>query len=68
MNPGSFLKQRIIVYGCGDALGNYKIIKLYQRYVKTHWRTVGAMIWAALAYDSRSTLILLYGALTVQRR
>ncbi|GFU71553.1 transposable element Tc1 transposase [Trichonephila clavipes] len=65
MNPGLFWGQMIIVYGCGCAPG--------ERYNSPHTilrhtaHTAGAMVWGAIVYDSRFTLIVMRGTLTGQR-
>ncbi|GFU45869.1 DDE_3 domain-containing protein [Trichonephila clavipes] len=65
MNPGLFWGQMIIVYGCGGALVSCTI---HSHTVLRHTaHTAGVMVWWAIAYDSRSTLIVMRGILTGQR-
>ncbi|GFW01575.1 DDE_3 domain-containing protein [Trichonephila clavipes] len=54
----------ITVYGCGGTLVSGTIPHTVLRLTA---RTVGVMVWGAIAYDSRSTLIVMRGTLTVQR-
>ncbi|GFS52725.1 transposable element Tcb2 transposase [Trichonephila clavipes] len=55
----------IIVYGCGGALVSGTIpTHIVLRHTA---RTAGVMAWGAIAYDSRSTLIVMRGTLTGQR-
>ncbi|GFW62162.1 transposable element Tcb2 transposase [Trichonephila clavipes] len=55
----------ITVYGCGGALVSGTIPP---HTVRRHTaRTAGVMVWGAIAYDSRSTLIVMRGTLTGQR-
>ncbi|GFW16536.1 DDE_3 domain-containing protein [Trichonephila clavipes] len=65
MNPGLFWGQIINVYGCGGALVSGTnpphTVLLHTA------RTAGVMVWGAIAYDSRSTLIVMRGTLTGQR-
>ncbi|GFV86810.1 DDE_3 domain-containing protein [Trichonephila clavipes] len=64
MNPGVFWGQMISVYGCGGALVSGTIPHTVLRHTA---RTAGVMVWGAVAYDSRSTLIVMRGTLTGQR-
>ncbi|GFX84988.1 DDE_3 domain-containing protein [Trichonephila clavipes] len=65
MNPGLFWGQMITVYGCGGALVSGTTPP---RTVLRHTaRTAVVMVWRAIAYDSRSTLIVMRGTLTDQR-
>ncbi|GFV88804.1 DDE_3 domain-containing protein [Trichonephila clavipes] len=66
MNPGLFWGHMIIVYGCGGALvsGTFPPTHTVLRHTA---RTAGVMVWGAVAYDSRSTLIVMRGTLTGQR-
>ncbi|GFS56724.1 DDE_3 domain-containing protein [Trichonephila clavipes] len=65
MNPGLFGGQMITVYGCGGTLVSDAIPPPT---VLCHTaRTAGVMVWEAIAYDSRSTLIVMRGTLTGQR-
>ncbi|GFX01643.1 DDE_3 domain-containing protein [Trichonephila clavipes] len=65
MNPGLFWGQMITVYGCGGTLVSGTI---FPHTVLRHTaRTAGVMVWGAIAYDSRSTLIVMRGNLTGQR-
>ncbi|GFV44843.1 DDE_3 domain-containing protein [Trichonephila clavipes] len=65
MNPGLFWGQMITVYGCGGALVSGTIPP---HTVLSHTaRTVGVMVWGPIAYDSRSTLIVMRRTLTGQR-
>ncbi|GFX50076.1 uncharacterized protein TNCV_2375651 [Trichonephila clavipes] len=56
MNPSLFWGQMITVYGCGAALVNGTVPP-----------TAGVMVWRAIPYDSRSTLIVMRRTLTGQR-
>ncbi|GFX63268.1 DDE_3 domain-containing protein [Trichonephila clavipes] len=63
-NPG-LLWGQITVYGCGGALVSGTIpLHTVLRHTA---RTAGVMVWGAIAYDSRSTLIVMRGTLTGQR-
>ncbi|GFX60452.1 transposable element Tcb2 transposase [Trichonephila clavipes] len=43
-------------------------VRVWRRPVLRHTaRTAGVMVWGAIAYDSRSTLIVMRGTLTGQR-
>ncbi|GFU00656.1 DDE_3 domain-containing protein [Trichonephila clavipes] len=64
MNPGLFWVQMITVYECGGALVSGTIPHSVLRHTA---RTAGVMVWRALAYDSRSTLVVMHGTLTGQR-
>ncbi|GFV67172.1 DDE_3 domain-containing protein [Trichonephila clavipes] len=65
MNPGLFWGQLVTVYGCGGALVSGTIPPPN---VLSHTaRTVGVMVWGAIAYDSRPTLSVILGTLMVQR-
>ncbi|GFS95709.1 DDE_3 domain-containing protein [Trichonephila clavipes] len=65
MNPGLFWGQMITVYGCGGALVSGTIPPPHTHTVLRHTaRTAGVMVWGAIAYDSRSTLIVMRGTLT----
>ncbi|GFT89870.1 DDE_3 domain-containing protein [Trichonephila clavipes] len=66
MNPGLFWGQIITVYGCGGALVSGTIPHTHTVLRHTS-RTAGVMVWGAIAYDSRSTLILMRGTLMGQR-
>ncbi|GFV45878.1 transposable element Tc1 transposase [Trichonephila clavipes] len=60
-----FWGQMITVYGCGSFLVSGTIPPPT---VLCHTaRTAGVMVWGAIAYDSRSTLIVTRGTLTCQR-
>ncbi|GFT33618.1 uncharacterized protein TNCV_4381931 [Trichonephila clavipes] len=65
MNPGLFWGQMITVYGCGGALVSGTIPPTL------FYVTLPAQLveWSggAIAYDSRSTLIVMRGTLTGQR-
>ncbi|GFW21067.1 uncharacterized protein TNCV_2703071 [Trichonephila clavipes] len=50
----------ITVYGCGGALVSGTIPPTVLRHTA---RTAGVMVWGAIAYDSRSTLIVMCGTL-----
>ncbi|GFT46640.1 DDE_3 domain-containing protein [Trichonephila clavipes] len=63
MNPGLFWGQMIFVYGCGGALVSGTIPHTVLRHTV---RTTGVMVWGAIAYDSRSTFIVMRGTLTGQ--
>ncbi|GFY04564.1 transposable element Tcb1 transposase [Trichonephila clavipes] len=64
MNPGLFWGQ-ITVCGCGGALVRGTIPP--QNVLRHTARTAGVIVWGAIAYDSRSTLIVMRGTLTGQR-
>ncbi|GFT52992.1 DDE_3 domain-containing protein [Trichonephila clavipes] len=64
MNPGLFWGQMITVYGCEGALVNGTIPP--HTVLRHTARTAGVMVWGAIAYDRRSTLILMRGTLTGQ--
>ncbi|GFX21261.1 DDE_3 domain-containing protein [Trichonephila clavipes] len=66
MNPGLFWGQMITVYGCGGALVSGTIPPPHTVLHHTA-RTAGVMVWGAIAYDSRSTLIVMRGTLMGQR-
>ncbi|GFU87371.1 transposable element Tc1 transposase [Trichonephila clavipes] len=59
------LGQMINVYGCGGALVSGTIP--HHTVLRHTARTAGVMVWRAIAYDSRSTLIVMRGTLTGQR-
>ncbi|GFW71869.1 uncharacterized protein TNCV_3220451 [Trichonephila clavipes] len=62
MNPGLFWGQMITVYGYGGALVNGTIPPTL------FYVTLPAqLVWGAIAYDSRSDLIVMRGTLTGQR-
>ncbi|GFU00761.1 DDE_3 domain-containing protein [Trichonephila clavipes] len=63
MNPGLFWGQMITVYGCGGALVSGTIPPIVLRHTAP---TAGVMVWDTIAYDSRSTLIVMRGTLTGQ--
>ncbi|GFV00657.1 transposable element Tc1 transposase [Trichonephila clavipes] len=52
------------VYGCGGALESFTIPHTVLRHTA---RTAGVMVRGGIAYDSRSTLIVMRGTLTGQR-
>ncbi|GFX09546.1 transposable element Tcb2 transposase [Trichonephila clavipes] len=56
----------ITVYGCGGALVSGTIPPTHTILRHTN-RTAVVMVWVAIAYDSRSTLIVMRGTLTYQR-
>ncbi|GFV83478.1 DDE_3 domain-containing protein [Trichonephila clavipes] len=64
MNPGLFWGQMITVYGCGGAPVNGTIPPHCST---SHCHTAGVMVWGPIAYDSRSTLIVMRGTLAGQR-
>ncbi|GFU37480.1 DDE_3 domain-containing protein [Trichonephila clavipes] len=64
MNLGLFWGQIITVYGCGGALVSGTIPPHGST---SHCRTAGVMFWGVIAYDSRSTLIVMNRTLTGQR-
>ncbi|GFW21008.1 DDE_3 domain-containing protein [Trichonephila clavipes] len=64
MNPGLFGGQMKTVYGCGGALVSSTIPHTVLRHTA---RTAGVKVLEAIAYDSRSTLIVMRGTLTGQR-
>ncbi|GFY24258.1 DDE_3 domain-containing protein [Trichonephila clavipes] len=65
MNPGLFWRQMITVYGCGGALVSGTILP--HTVLRHTARTAGVMVWGAIAYYSRSPLIVMRGTLTGQR-
>ncbi|GFV72667.1 DDE_3 domain-containing protein [Trichonephila clavipes] len=65
MNPGLFWGQMITVYGCGGALVSGTIPPPHTVLRHTA-RTAGVMVWGTIAYDSRSSLIVMCGTLTGQ--
>ncbi|GFX84653.1 DDE_3 domain-containing protein [Trichonephila clavipes] len=65
MNPGLFWGQMITVYGCGGTLVSGTIPP--HTVLRHTARTAGVMVWWAITYDSRSTLIVMRGSLTGQR-
>ncbi|GFT38891.1 DDE_3 domain-containing protein [Trichonephila clavipes] len=65
MNPGLFWGHMIIVYGCGGALVSGTILP--STVLRHTARTAGVIVWGDIAYYSRSTLIVMRGALTGQR-
>ncbi|GFW73410.1 uncharacterized protein TNCV_2800741 [Trichonephila clavipes] len=64
MNPGLFWGQMITVYGCGGALVSGTISPLCSTSDCSHSWCNGM---GSIAYDSRSTLIVMHGTLTGQR-
>ncbi|GFS75314.1 DDE_3 domain-containing protein [Trichonephila clavipes] len=66
MNPGLFGGQMITVYGSGGTLVS-GTIPLPHTVLHHTARTAGVMLWGAIAYDSRSTLIVMRGTLTGKR-
>ncbi|GFV69440.1 DDE_3 domain-containing protein [Trichonephila clavipes] len=65
MNPCLFEGQIITVYGYGGALVSGTIpLHTVLRHTA---HTAGVMVWGAIAYDSRCTLIVMRGTLTGQR-
>ncbi|GFX41286.1 DDE_3 domain-containing protein [Trichonephila clavipes] len=65
MNSGLFWGQMITVYGCGGALVSGTTPP--HTVLRHTARTAGVMVCGAIAYDSRSTLIVMRGTLTGQR-
>ncbi|GFY21302.1 DDE_3 domain-containing protein [Trichonephila clavipes] len=66
MNPGLFWGQMITVYGSGGALVSGTIPPSHT--VLRHTAlTAGVMVWGAIVYDSRSTLIGMRRTLMGQR-
>ncbi|GFW69751.1 DDE_3 domain-containing protein [Trichonephila clavipes] len=63
MNPGLFWGQMTTMYGCGGTLVSGTIPPTVLRHTA---RTAGVMVWGAIAYDSRSTLIVMRGTVTGQ--
>ncbi|GFS95809.1 DDE_3 domain-containing protein [Trichonephila clavipes] len=63
MNSGLFERQMITVYGYGGALVRGTIPPTHTVLLHTA-RTAGVMVWGAIAYDSRSTLMVMRGTLT----
>ncbi|GFV49014.1 DDE_3 domain-containing protein [Trichonephila clavipes] len=61
MNPGLFWGQMITVYWCGGALMSGTVPPILLA------RTAGVIVWGAIAYDSRSALIVTCGTLTGKR-
>ncbi|GFX87836.1 DDE_3 domain-containing protein [Trichonephila clavipes] len=66
MNPGLFWGQMLTVYGCGGALVS-GTIPLSHTVLRHTARTAGVMVWWIIAYDSRSTLIVMRRTFTGQR-
>ncbi|GFU23646.1 DDE_3 domain-containing protein [Trichonephila clavipes] len=64
MNPGLFWGQVITVYGCGGTLVSGTIPP--HTVLRHTARIAGVMVWRAIAYDSRSTLIVMRGTLMGQ--
>ncbi|GFX34932.1 DDE_3 domain-containing protein [Trichonephila clavipes] len=64
INPGLFWGQMITVYGCGGALVSGTIPKHCSTSHFPHSWCIGL---GGIAYDSRSTLIVMRGTLTAQR-
>ncbi|GFU44736.1 transposable element Tcb2 transposase [Trichonephila clavipes] len=65
MNPDLFWGQMITVFVCGGALVSGTIPPL-SSILRHTARTAGVMVWEVIAYDSRSTLIVMRGTLTDQ--
>ncbi|GFT62518.1 DDE_3 domain-containing protein [Trichonephila clavipes] len=66
MNPGLFWGQMITVYGCGGTLVSGTIPP--NTVLRHTARTAGVMVWGGgIAYDNRSTLIVMRRTLTGQR-
>ncbi|GFW77277.1 DDE_3 domain-containing protein [Trichonephila clavipes] len=65
MNPGLFWGQMITVYGCEGALVSGTIPP--PTVLRHTARIAGVMVWGVIAYDRRSTLIVIRGTLTGQR-
>ncbi|GFV28291.1 DDE_3 domain-containing protein [Trichonephila clavipes] len=64
MNLGLFWRQMITVYGYGGALvSGTTPLPTVLRHTP---RTASVMVWEAIAYDSRSNLIVMRGTLTGQ--
>ncbi|GFW18089.1 DDE_3 domain-containing protein [Trichonephila clavipes] len=59
MSPGLFWGQMMTVFGWG-----YNSPHTVLRHTA---RTAGVMVWWAIAYNSRSTLVVMHGTLTGQR-
>ncbi|GFY21189.1 transposable element Tcb2 transposase [Trichonephila clavipes] len=64
MNPGLFWGKIITVYGCGGALVSGIIPP--HTVLRHTAHTVGVMVWGAIAYDSRSILIVMRETLSGQ--
>ncbi|GFV14392.1 transposable element Tcb2 transposase [Trichonephila clavipes] len=64
MSSGLFWGQMTTVYGCGGVLVSGSIPHTVLRHTA---RTAGVMVWGAISYDSRSTLIVMRGTFTGQR-
>ncbi|GFU80134.1 transposable element Tcb2 transposase [Trichonephila clavipes] len=56
----------ITVHGCGGTLVS-GTIPPFPTVLRHTVRTAGVMVWGAIAYDNRSTLIVMRGTLTGQR-
>ncbi|GFX71252.1 uncharacterized protein TNCV_3410221 [Trichonephila clavipes] len=66
MNPELFWEQMITVYGCGGALVRGTFPSPPQCSM-SHCPHSWCMVWGAIAYDNRSTLIVMCGTLMGQR-
>ncbi|GFS96891.1 transposable element Tcb2 transposase [Trichonephila clavipes] len=61
MNPGLFRDNRVPVWSRpGERYSTHTVLRHTSR-------TAGVMVWRTIAYDRRSTLIVLRGTLTGQR-
>ncbi|GFX02814.1 transposable element Tcb1 transposase [Trichonephila clavipes] len=65
MNPDSISAVMTIVFMCGDPRG-YRLNPAFalQRHTAP---TAGVMVWDAIAYNTRSPLVLICGIMTAQR-
>ncbi|GFW82457.1 DDE_3 domain-containing protein [Trichonephila clavipes] len=66
MNPGLFWGLMITLYGCRGALVS-GTIPTPHTVLRHTARTASVMVWGAIVCDSRSTLIVMRGTLTIQR-
>ncbi|GFU88527.1 uncharacterized protein TNCV_4442041 [Trichonephila clavipes] len=61
-NPDSISAVMTIVFVCGDLVVNVSILPLLlQRHTVP---TAGVMVWGAIAYITRSSLVLIHGTMT----
>ncbi|GFV20608.1 transposable element Tcb2 transposase [Trichonephila clavipes] len=66
MNPDSISAVMTIVFVCGDPVVNVSILSWL--YSDTPLPTAGVMVWgAAIAYNTRSPLVLIHGTMAAQR-
>ncbi|GFT33586.1 transposase [Trichonephila clavipes] len=65
MNQDSISAVMTIVFVCGDPEVNASILPLL--YSDNTAPTAGVMVWGAIAYNTRSPLVLIRGTMTVQQ-